>query len=319
MRGLVLGCLALLAAGAARAQTPQGAPLPDPEASVVEELVVVARDRGPAWWRVSDDDTTVYILALPDTQLPADLAWDTVGLERRLRGANALIGGGRSYKLNLSFKNIGMLLSLRRAMRTKGTMEDDLPPELRTRFVAAREGLGKDARHYAGWGPMVAGFILVGDSRAGAKWHDAEGDVRKMARKLRVKEREGVKRDAAPVLQEFKAGLTSEVQTACLAAALDDVEAGRDVAAEAARGWARGDVGAALKAPRGFEKCFLVVAGGPQVWTQGVDDAATAIAAELERPGKAVAMVRLRQLIARGGVIERLEAMGLEVEGPAVK
>ena len=78
-------------------------------------------------------------------------------------------------------------------------------------------------------------------------------------------------------------------------------------------------MGAALKAPRGFEKCFLVVAGGPQVWTQGVDDAAGAIAAELGRPGKAVAMVRLRQLIARGGVIERLEAMGLEVEGPAVK
>ena len=143
--------------------------------------------------------------------------------------------------------------------------------------------------------------------------------MRKMARKLRVKEREGVKRDAAPVLQEFKAGLTGEVQTACLAAALDDVEAGREVAAEAARGWARGDVGAALKAPRGFEKCFLVVAGGPQVWTQGVEDQAGAIAAELQRPGKAVAMVRLRQLIAKGGVIERLEAMGLEVEGPAVK
>ena len=171
MRGLVgIGAaLALLWAVPAGAQLASPPVLADPEASVVEELVVVARDRGPAWWRVSDEDTTVYILALPDTQLPKDLAWDTVGLERRLRGSNALIGGGRSYKLNLSFKTLGMLLSLRRAMRTKGTMEDDLPPELRGRFVAAREGLGKDARHYAGWGPMVAGFILVGDSREGAR------------------------------------------------------------------------------------------------------------------------------------------------------
>ena len=50
----------------AMAQAPA---LDDPEGAIVEELVVVARDRGPAWWRVSDDDTTVYILALPDTGL----------------------------------------------------------------------------------------------------------------------------------------------------------------------------------------------------------------------------------------------------------
>jgi hypothetical protein len=47
MRGLILGGvgLALLVAGVAGAQ-PQ--PLADPEAAVVEDLVVVARDRGPA-------------------------------------------------------------------------------------------------------------------------------------------------------------------------------------------------------------------------------------------------------------------------------
>lgn len=301
-------------AGAARAQSP---PLADPEAAVVEEYVVVARDAGPAWWRVSDDDTTVYILALPDGPLPAGLTWDTRGLERRLRGSNALVGGGRSYKLGL--RNIGLLLSLRRSLRTRGTMEDDLPEPLRARFVAAREAAGKDAKHYAGWGPMVAGFMLVGDSRDGPRGRDAEDQVRKLARKLRVREREGVKRDAAPVLREFKAGLTPEIQTGCLEAALGDVEAGQAVVADAARGWARGDVGAALKGPRGVEKCFLAVAGGETVWRQGVEDQAAAIAAELEKPGKAVAMVRLRPLIAKGGVIERLEAMGLEVEGPQVR
>ena len=132
-------------------------------------------------------------------------------------------------------------------------------------------------------------------------------------------ERETVKRDAAPVLKEFKAGLTLDVQTACLSAAMDDIEAGLEPANAAAQGWARGDVGAALKAPRGIEKCFLAVSGGPEVWRQGIEDQAAAIAAELERPGKAVAMVRLRQLIAKGGVIEQLEATGLDVDGPAVR
>ena len=309
--GLALG-------GPAAGQPPKTA-LADPEANIIEELVVVARDKGPAWWRVSDDDTTVYILAMPEAGLPPGMIWDQAGLQRRLRGSNALVGAGRSYRMSLSFKTLGLLLSLRRGLRQKGEMEDDLPEPLRGRFVAARERLGKDAGHYKGWGPMVAGFILIGDSRGGPRWRDPQDDVRKTARKLKVREREAEKRDAAPVLKEFKAGLTLDVQTACLSAALDDVEAGTPPAVTAVQGWARGDVGAALKAPRGIEKCFLAVSGGPEVWRQGIEDQAAAIAAELERPGKAVAMVRLRQLIAKDGVIERLEAMGLEVEGPAVK
>ena len=307
--GVALGALA---AG-------QAPVLADPEANIVEELVVVARDKGPAWWRVSDDDTTVYILAMPDTGLPPGMIWDQAGLQRRLRGSNALIGGGRSYRMSLSFKTLGLLLSLRRSLRQKGEMEDDLPEPLKTRFVTARQAAGKDAGRYKGWGPMVAGFMLLGDSREGPRWRDAGDDVKKAARKLKVREREGPKRDAAPVIRDFKAGLTPDVQTTCLAAALDVVEAGEAPAAEAARGWARGDVGAALKAPRGFEKCILALGGGPEVWRQGIEDQAAAIAAELERPGKAVAMVQLRQLIAKDGVIERLEAMGLEVEGPVVK
>jgi hypothetical protein len=61
--------LAAAGFGAAGQTAPAASPpqLADPEANIVEEFVVVARDRGPAWWRVSDDDTTVYILALPDT------------------------------------------------------------------------------------------------------------------------------------------------------------------------------------------------------------------------------------------------------------
>ena len=313
--GLWAGLAAAMGiAGPVAAQVPSPT-LADPEGNVVEELVVVARVVGPAWWRVSDDDTTVYILALPDSVLPRDLKWDQAGLNRRLKGSNALIGGGRSYKLGL--RNIPLLLSLRRSLRMKGTMEDDLPEDLRVRFVALREGLGKDAKRYAGWGPMVAGFTLVGDARDGPRGRDAEDQVRSAARKHRVRERKLETRDAAPFIKEFKTGLTMDIQTACLDAAMADVEAGLSVAQAAAKGWARGDVGAALKAPRGFEKCLLVISGGADAWRQTVDAQAGEIAQALKAPGKAVAMVRLRPLIAKGGVIETLEAMGLEIEGPA--
>ena len=118
--GLWVGLAALGLAGPVAGQAPPPT-LADPEGNVVEELVVVARVVGPAWWRVSDDDTTVYILALPDSLLPRDLKWDQTGLNRRLKGSNALIGGGRSYKLGL--RNIPLLLSLRRSPRTKALIE----------------------------------------------------------------------------------------------------------------------------------------------------------------------------------------------------
>ena len=64
-----LALLALLLAGPASAQ------VADPDSVLVEELVVTGRLPGPAWWRVSDADTTVYILALPETDIPPGLAW----------------------------------------------------------------------------------------------------------------------------------------------------------------------------------------------------------------------------------------------------
>ena len=86
-----------------------------------------------------------------------------------------------------------------------------------------------------------------------------------------LSERRLESQDAAPFFREFKAGLTMDIRTVCLAAAMDDVEAGPTVTLEAARGWARGDVGAALKAPRGFEKCLLLISGGAETWRRNVD------------------------------------------------
>ena len=62
----------------------------DPDATLVEELVVVARDKGPAWWTVSNGTSTVYVLGAPSLA-PKRTPWDTTTLERRLQGANEVI------------------------------------------------------------------------------------------------------------------------------------------------------------------------------------------------------------------------------------
>ena len=42
---------------------------------------------GPAWWRVEDADTTVWVLGVPSIA-PRRMQWDRAIFERRLQGAN---------------------------------------------------------------------------------------------------------------------------------------------------------------------------------------------------------------------------------------
>ena len=302
---LVVG---LACAGPAPAQ-PQVA---DPEGTVVSELVVQAVERGPAWWRISDADSTVYILGVPDGPVPPGVAWDRSALERRLQGARVLIAEP-SFAAGL--RDIPAIFRLRAQMRSKVPMETTLPAPLAARYetvVGARAG--KRANRYSDWQPMAAGAFLLRENRDG--WSSIEPQVRRIARQHGVKVERAATYKAMPLAQTAVKNLTPQIQQSCLGWALDDVEAGEGPARRAVEGWARGDVAGALTAPRGFDKCLLILAGGAELWSRMTEDEAGDIAAALKTPGHAVAVVGLRRLLAGTGVIARLEAKGLSVKGP---
>src|SRR5437879_4765537 len=73
----------------------------DPDSVLVEELVVVARDKGPAWWTVSNGTSTVYVLGAPSLA-PIRTAWDTATLERRLQGASQVILPFQTVKMHFA-------------------------------------------------------------------------------------------------------------------------------------------------------------------------------------------------------------------------
>ena len=175
--------LALGLAGPAGAQARSG--LEDPDGALVEELVVVAKARGPAWWRVEDADTTVWILAMPEGRLPPGVSWDRAVLDKRMKGANRLLQGDR-VSLTAKLGDAPALLKARKRVRTKTPLEETLPPALRARFVAARTRLGKPAGRYDDWQPLVAGLMLLGDSRDGKGWTEPHDAVRAAARKAKV-------------------------------------------------------------------------------------------------------------------------------------
>ena len=139
----VLTLIAGLCAAPTHAQTP-AAPDVDPDGTLVEELVVTGRLPGPAWWRVTDADTTVYVLGVPSIA-PKRMQWDRAIFERRLQGANVVVLPFVNVRAKVS-GSIGTAINLLR-IKSGGPFEARLDPATRARFVAVRTRLGQDAKH----------------------------------------------------------------------------------------------------------------------------------------------------------------------------
>jgi len=309
----------LLAQGVALRPTPSpqsaSGPKPDPndpEAVLVEELVVVARDRGPAWWTVSNGTSTVYVLGAP-TLAPIRTPWDTITLERRLNGANELILPYR-VKVHVA-RSIGAAWNYLR-LRSGAAFEDNVDPATRSRFVAAREKIRQPASRYKTKNPLAAGLLLAGDYRT--HWNLTSNDTAKVAEMY-------ADRAKAPIVQpEYDTGpilgavirASAEAGRACLEAVLDQVEAGPDVTINAARAWAQGNTPEALANDRTYERCLYMAPAARAFEARTKADAVTAIEQALKKPGHAVAVVWLPPLLARGGVLDQLRTKGYQVKTP---
>ena len=303
--------LALFASAAtgARAGPPRG----DPEAVMVDELVVTSHTGGPAWWRVSSPTATVYVLGIPGA-LPKGLKWDQTLLKRRLDGATVLVA---RPIVTAGLGDVFALLKIRQHLRSRGAMEDSLPAPLRARFLADRGRLTSDRRAYSGWTPLVAGLLMVSDFRKQGRLDGTQpgAAIEGLARDKGVKVVPAGAYKAVPLFRAAEMGLT-EAGPACLADALDEIEAGADRERAAAEGWAHGDVAAALSAQRGYEKCLNALPEGADLASKAMADTTAAIVAALARPGHAVAVVNLRTLLAQDGVLQRLKAQGYRISTP---
>jgi hypothetical protein len=297
----------------ARAAQTASPMLDDPNGVLVEELVVTAQERGPAWWRVSDEDTTVYVLGAPAV-LSEGQAWDRSVLERRLTGAHTVILPFNSVGVGLTAAP-GIFIAL--AKDSGGPIEARLPPDLRARFVAARSSIGKPDKRYGLRSELVTAVLLIGDARDAAGLTAAEPgrSVAKLARGRGIR----IVTRAYPLGPLLKGALRAPetVQRACLEGAIAEVEAGPERARRAATAWSSGSVADALAGGRSGELCFAAAPGARELDEQLKAETVAAIEAALAKPGQAVAVVQLRPLLARGGVLDRLRAKGLEINTPA--
>ena len=310
-----LACCFLLVAGASWAQTP---PIDDVEAYTVEELVVRGRLPGPAWWRVSDEDSTVYVLGMPDA-LPKGMTWNQSVLNRRLKGANRLITPP-VYQASVNPLAVPkLLLDGRNASKSKAPLDEKLPLELAGRLQRAAVQAGRSSDDFRTTRPWFAGVQLADRYRkhVGLEIGEPLRSVRLAARRAKVPTTPAfvVETRARTLIAELKSAST-ETGRACVEAAVEEVEAGDAVIREAATAWAAGDVRVALGAPRSSEICYAALPGAGADKRTALSRQADAIAAALAQPGHTVAVLPLRSVLAKGGVLDRLRERGLTVRTP---
>lgn len=305
----ICAALAIMGAGVAPAHAAGD------EATVVEALVVQAAQSGPAWWRVRKGEAVVYIFGGPMGPLPKDLKWDERWLDRRTDNAKALILPSAA---TVGLGDLFGLLRLRRELKENETIADILPEPYRTRFVDGAAKLGKRPQQYGKWNPVLVGSAMTRDY---AGKYDLQGEysvfqtVRRYGRRHRVEtERETYK--GMPILKQMVDDTGDDAKAlTCLGGYLEVVETDPERYRRAARAWAKGDVAGAIDVPMGPETCRAVLVDN-WVKTQ-IHDQVEAIARALETPGKAVAVVPLRSLVLKDGVVEQLRARGFEVVDPA--
>lgn len=323
------------------------------DVTVVEELIARPLTPGPAWWRVADADSAVWIMTEPFTT-PRGLAWDRTVLERRMEGANQYIS---PFDLSLldprSIVGMGgallnaprLLLAPRpkREPRPTAPLEETLPPEVRARFVALREKLGHPAERYAGMTPIEASRKITQDYQQ--RHPLGEMDVY-------VQVEETAKRHKVRVVPAYRVkipatGYKVEVERidpadgpACLDRAVVSLERNFVRTRRAAEAWAQGNVRPLLSAGGMFVidegpelNCFnggsiSVDPKGPlagRLDEEFVASQAAVIERALRTPGRSVALLPLTSpfgnvemgLVGRRGVLERLRARGYEITSPA--
>ena len=291
----------------------------DPQADLVEELVVNARLPGPAWWKVSDADTTVYVLGVPG-MTPSKLDVDESVFKRRVDGANVLIMG---QEADVSVVRIvGLAMGGKRFFISEKPMRQTLPPDLRARLEARLKIMKEKPDSMDEVKPAFAGFLVANAGEGGDVSIHLGGVTQRIreiakgkdiAQKPRIQNLPGYSLiDAVKTL----GAAPQPLQELCLDAGLRQAESGEGGIKATAERWARGEVREVVAADRGFSRCLASTPGIARELRDGQTDAVQAISAALGKPGKAVAVIELRSLLAEGGVLEQLRARGFKVETP---
>jgi len=289
------------------------------------ESVEVRERPGPALWHLTrgnspNNFSEVWLLGMVGA-MPDDMDWNKDYISDLLDGARAVL---MPPKADIALTDIawfliwhGSELSLPRGQ----TLEDSLPGELRARFVAARDSVSDDTGDYRTDIPIRAAMRLQQDLRkkADLSFGEPRNTVENLARRKHIPYAPVTRFAAMDAVREVLK-LSVAQQHACLAQAVEDVAWARGNADSAARAWAVGDI-KTVKAHYSEWRLGNCIMAAVQKFSdidgRNVAEYVSAIDAALDKPGKTIAILYMGPLLRKNGVLERLQARGIAIEGPA--
>ncbi len=302
-------CAGLAIAPVALAQTPPQ----DDSADRVEDVVVTARRAGAPMWEISDGESTVILVGAL-SGVPRDFEWRPEALEAATARSQRILypQEGRA-SLSDVLRLIWRIRTIAR-LPNGTTTADYLTPEWQARLDALKAndrdpkwrtqsfvGLSFDLMEQAGYSR--------GRNRGAA---DA---VRRAAREARVGgEPVGIVR-GDEMIDNL---ITQPPQTylPCLQASIRAAEAGPAGAAARLDAWRSLKVPEVLATPLDQAVSLCWPWGDPEIAPVLRGQWADAAKLALTRPGVTMGVAPLRVLAEPGGVLDQLEAQGLDVEGP---
>ncbi len=290
---------------------------PSPPSSAEDtsnDIVVVARRAGVPIWKAQTNAGTLLMVGEID-EVPRSSPWHPARLEEATKSADRVILGVSTKPTAGDF--LRLLLKGGKAMKLpNGRVADDyLDVRLAQRLHDLEDRYDAD---YSGQNFLVTAHdILTKKLGLGRDvTSNATDVVRKVAKQARISTRPvDTMRFRAIIDNLLEAPPQSHIR--CLRAAMDAADAGPESVDDRGRAWTRSDVAGLMANP-------IEVALG-RCWPWSSEELGTELRrqwfAAIEEASKArgttLAVVPIRVLVERGGVLDHLRQNGTDIDGPS--
>ena len=283
----------------------------------VEDIIVTGRRSGVPMWTVRSDTTTLVLVG-GINGVSKTTRWDPAALTDALGKADRVMFP-QSYALTASpFRAIGWIAKWNKmGSLPKGQSLSAIAGPAAIRRLAALRARNMVRADYDRRHPLHLSMDLRDRGKGDIDYgKDVAEYARNAARKHKLAEVVPIQRSKAkPVVKDLFAS-TPEDHLPCLEAALTMAEAGPAAVQARSDAWAARRVRDVLSSPADpvYERCWP--SGIFAERETGLLDQMTRLLAEDQ---VTMAVLGLRTLAERGGILDGLEAAGYDIQGPAWK
>ncbi len=285
--------------------------------SDVTTVVVRAKAPGPAMWKLTKGNSTVWVLGIL-AETPENFTWDTRRVEKIIQGAKTIIVPGHFH----GSRDASDRWARGSELPSGDYLRNHVSPETYDRFEAAVSATpGLASHHYIIYTPVRAGKTLFEDSLDARHIlrYDMTNQIVDLSEARRGPKAESAYVVDSDVLTDGWLKMGADDQEACLNDFLDGITYDTDVLPGMAAAWATGDLPTVLSQYQESSQltCNLRLPKWQKLYQdQFIGKMSEAITKAMKKGGRSLAVVPFVDLLRKDGVLDQLRAQGVTITSP---